>query len=642
VNAGATDRRPSAFWPSLWLGLTLFAAKGAHWGLPHPPDYPVTHWLRDWLVSAHQDVLFAAGFGLLAQALLLAVGRWRRGHTIVFALIVGSGAFCAAYAVVAHEVFGFLRSPLTYPLLYLAGGMADMRSSMEDVGGLAGIAALVWVPLTYLALVLFTRRRRLTSPGKVRRALRAAVAVLLVGYVVVAHQTAAGRWSDRADVLIARSPHWAFLESLVHLAAGRGAPSIDVAFGAEELTDFQPPAATSRPRPPLAPGVEPPRNVLVLILESNAARYTSLYGDRYDTTPSLAREARHGVVFDAHYTPVGLTANVMVAMHLSVFPYMTWREYTVEYPDYPGVTLAQRLHARGYRTMFIHTGHLKYTNQAGFLERRGYDAVVDWDSLDAGPEVSSWGGDDRLLIERLLAWIDEDPGRPFLGVAWTINSHHPYEPVPGQEIIDFFQGDLPPDAYDLGRYLNTVRETDRQVGRLFDGLRARGLADSTLVIVVGDHGQAFGWPHPTWGHGFRVYDENVRVPLLVWNPRLFPEGRHSAAITSHLDVNPTVAQVLGLSPDPAWQGRSVFDPGHPPRAYFYAANDAYLLGVREESWKYIYNATRGSEELYDLAADPDELMNVARDHPDRCRRLRRRLAAWKQDTAERLARAVER
>ena len=88
-----------------------------------------------------------------------------------------------------------------------------------------------------------------------------------------------------------------------------------------------------------------------------------------------------------------------------------------------------------------------------------------------------------------------------------------------------------------------------------------------------------------------------------------------------MDVNPTVADVLGLPPSPSWHGRSLFDRLRPPRAYFYAANDDYLLGVREGDWKYIYNATEGRDELYDLKTDPAEGQNTAKQEEQRVRRL---------------------
>jgi arylsulfatase A-like enzyme len=89
-----------------------------------------------------------------------------------------------------------------------------------------------------------------------------------------------------------------------------------------------------------------------------------------------------------------------------------------------------------------------------------------------------------------------------------------------------------------------------------------------------------------------------------------------------------VLDLLGLSAPGSWQGRSLFDGSRPPRAYFYAANDDYLLGVREQQWKYIYNATVGREELFDLDHDGTEQTNLAGEHPDACRRLRQRVAAW--------------
>ena len=311
-----------------------------------------------------------------------------------------------------------------------------------------------------------------------------------------------------------------------------------------------------------------------MVLESTGAKYLGLFGSRYPTTPNLEREAAHARVFDRFYAHVGLTANSVAAMSLSVYPYMTWREYTVEYPRFPGETLAQLLGPRGYRTAFLHSGHLEYVNQESFLQDRGFHELLDWKDLEGGPGHFSWGGSDRVLIDRTLDWIDRDRSRPFYAVVWTQQSHHPYDPVPGQETRDFFEGSrLPPDDWDLGRYLNTVRDADAQLGRLFAGLRERGLADDTLVVVTGDHGETFGDPHPTWGHGFRVYEESVRVPMMVWNPRLFPKGGRSDVVGGHVDINPTVAHLLGVPASPTWQGRSLFDPAA-------AAAGLFLRGQR--------------------------------------------------------------
>jgi arylsulfatase A-like enzyme len=294
------------------------------------------------------------------------------------------------------------------------------------------------------------------------------------------------------------------------------------------------------------------------------------------------------------------------------------------------------LRPHGFRTAFIHNGDLDYTNQRGFLQNRGFDALWDYRNLGCGEPGTkernyfSWGVEDRCLVDGVLRWIDQDRTRPFAVLAWTIQAHHPYTLLPKDTPeIDFFGGNPPPgDYYDLGLYLNVLRETDRQLGRLFDGLRARGLADDTLVVVTGDHGEAFGHPHNTYAHGARIYQENMNVPLILWNPRVFAGGQRRDTIGAQVDLNPTILDLLGYPSAKSWQGRSLFDPDRPPRAYFYAANDDYLFGVREDNWKYTYNASTGREELYHLSTDPTEQINVAMHHAADCERLRQRIAAW--------------
>jgi arylsulfatase A-like enzyme len=288
----------------------------------------------------------------------------------------------------------------------------------------------------------------------------------------------------------------------------------------------------------------------------------------------------------------------------------------------------------GYRTAFVHNGHLEYTNQRAFLTGRGYDVLWDFADLSQGaPETSSWGGEDLLTVDGILRFLDQAPGQPFYVMAWTSATHHPYEPGPRLEpqLANFFEGrEEPFDAWNMNRYLNLVKEADAQLGRLFAGLRERGLDQSTMVVVTGDHGEAFGEPHSAWGHGSRLYEEFVKVPMYVWAPRLVVRGRRFKTVGSQVDVNPTIADLVGLPSDPSWSGRSLFDRTRSPRAYFYAAHDDYRLGLREGERKYIYNATTGNHQLYDLATDPAEQQNLAAQFPAECARLRQRVAAWRE------------
>jgi hypothetical protein len=635
-EGGPARLAPSAFWPSALLALALFGAKAAQWSRPELQWSRLGEWLTDLLVSSHEDLLFAAGTGLLFQGALWLARRRPALRRALLGLLVAWAVACVIYAVASVQIFAYLRSPLTYPLLYLAGDMTSMRSSIGAFVDGPLLAGLVLAPILYLALLWAALRLLPPWPPRRRRWALGLLAALLAADVAFSRHALAGPWADRADHRIAESPHAAFLASCLRELAGQHADSLDEPYGPDDLADFELPVRRPRESRRPLPG-RPPRNVVLVVLETTGTRYLSLYGSRYDTTPRLQAEAGHALVFDDFYCHVGLTSNSMAAITLSVFPYMTWREYTVEYPRLPGRTLAQVFKERGHRTAFVHTGDLEYVDQDRFLEGRGFDVVWDWRQLGPPDRLSSWGGEDRHLVDAVLRFVDQDRSRPFFVMAWTIQSHHPYEPSPDQPFVDFFGEDLPPDDYDLGRYLNTLREVDRQLGRLFDGLRERKLADDTLVVITGDHGESFGDPHPSWGHGSRLYDESIRVPFVVWNPRLVRKGRHLATIGSHVDVNPTVTDLLGLRADDSWHGRSMFDAGRPPRAYFYAANDDYLLGVREDGFKYVYDVTAGREELYDLARDPGEQVNVAAQHPLKCKRLRQRVAAWRAHEARHLA-----
>jgi arylsulfatase A-like enzyme len=99
-------------------------------------------------------------------------------------------------------------------------------------------------------------------------------------------------------------------------------------------------------------------------------------------------------------------------------------------------------------------------------------------------------------------------------------------------------------------------------------------------------------------------------------------------VGSHVDLAPTIADLVGLPAALEWQGRSLFDESHPQRAYFYVAESHFRLAVREANWKYIYSVQDGRDELYDLQADPLEQRNVAAQHPEQCDSLRQRLVAW--------------
>src|SRR5207247_10078517 len=122
--------RPSAFWPTVWLAFSLVLAKAVHWSLPELTVRRLQEYATDLGVSAHQDVLFALAVGLVAQLALRTTARVPDAQRLVWLGLLAFGALCVLYAVASIQIFAFLRSPLTYALLYVAGDMKNMRSSI--------------------------------------------------------------------------------------------------------------------------------------------------------------------------------------------------------------------------------------------------------------------------------------------------------------------------------------------------------------------------------------------------------------------------------------------------------------------------------------------------------------------------------
>lgn len=670
INKSGSPARP--FYVSAsWLGIALVSCKAALLGTPSIASVDsIIEYGRDLAIMSHADVLFAVTIGLLGGMMIRLQPKWPASRPLVVIAMLVFCVLSVIYAIANVQVFAYLRSYLTYPLIYVAGDLKNMRSSLGAFLTPGLIAILVSAPLCYLWAVWMTPRFIASSAiitgiaGRAGRAGALCVLAAYVGYGYVGYNSMP--WLDRVDRRVAENPHWVLARSLLTDVFSPGRPALlreqfppncldDFMIGSERAEAIEmgrdrslPPlnlastltdAAYGMVTPPsssveLTAGIprRRPMNVIVYVLESVGVQHLSLYGSPYDTTPCLNRAAANALVFDNFYAHCGVTANSLVAINLGIYPGLTWREYTVEQPNLPGTTVAQLLHARNYRTAYMTSGEIQYVNMDGFLKNRGYDRVWGYEHLGCGALLDSWGVEDRCLVDSVLEWVDQDRERPFYAMVWTQQTHHPYEPSPSVPFIDFFReferDQLPPDHYDLGRYLNVLHEADRQLGRLFSELERRGLADDTLVIVTGDHGEGFGSPHDIYGHGGRVFDEIVKVPLVAWNRRLFDGGERVATIGGHIDLNPTLAEWLDLPCAESWQGRSLFDAARSPRAYFFAANDDYLLGVRDREFKYIFNATTAREQLFDLGRDPKELTSLADQQSDLCEQLRQRIAAW--------------
>ncbi|TML07592.1 MAG: hypothetical protein E6G38_08735, partial [Actinobacteria bacterium] len=170
------------------------------------------------------------------------------------------------------------------------------------------------------------------------------------------------------------------------------------------------------------------------------------------------------------------------------------------------------------------------------------------------------------------------------------------------------------------QYDGEVALLDESFGELLDHLRARGLDRSTLVVFVADHGEEFH-EHGGFDHGRTLYQELVRVPLLVRLPAGAGGGRRLRGLARQIDVLPTVLAVLGVERPAYLPGRVLVDGGLPADETMMETQlgRPALTGVVAGRWKAVWGGTTrpGGEriELYDLGADPGERQNLAEGRP---------------------------
>jgi arylsulfatase A-like enzyme len=588
---------------------------------------------RVWACCAED---FAVGLGCLLLATLtlrLVPSAWgRRGLRLLahLAAVVASGLM-----IIEAQLFHVVRHYLTIGLVRLAGGF-NWERSIYAYAGTSFKLALALVPLLALAAHLwvvwaFPRAGRAVAGRACRPALLLGGLLACAGVAVAAqHGLVEGGSGDYPH-----NPHLHFVRSLFTSASFEDVPGGDAE---EDVADFLP----GRPGHTTGLLARPPRNIIVIAAESVSTRYLGTYGSRLGTTPCLSRLEADGksLTFDNFYA----TANHTIASALPIFAGLyndpTTLSTVIDYPDFPSPAASAWLRQQGYVTCLFGSGGRStwegYRNLAPAFAVKGFDVGRDpghpfWQAL---PRPDAFLDDDHLdaaTFADARRALRTFRGRKFAMWLWSYEAHAPYFDGPGpasfpKELFPAAVAGQAEKEADFERYLRAVWRLDALVGELCRDLEELGLADDTLVVLTGDHGEGFG-EHGWFGHGWSVYEEEVRVPCVMICPRLAPLGRRSPVVGSHVDLLATVTDVCGLPPDPRWQGRSLLGGATADRrAYFYRHEAA--AGVREGRWKYFWDFKEGCHRLYDLEADPAERLDLAPDNPELAKALHGRVRTW--------------
>ncbi len=358
-----------------------------------------------------------------------------------------------------------------------------------------------------------------------------------------------------------------------------------------------------------------PYNIILYFFESTPYKYYDHTINGRQVIPAWHRLENNSLNFRRHYANYPLSANALLSVLTSAYDHNSKEMVIQKYPDIGLRTLPEILKTRGYRTCLIHTGGLGYAGQKRFLQKRKFDRIIEYNELIGIPPYNrqvGWGVDERAMIEPAASFIGKDPGAPFFLVLLPVNPHHPYA-VPD----DSFRiagntggGDNYRDR-NWRNYLDSLHYSDAALGMLVDELERRGLMEDTLLFLFADHGEAFYQHRMNYNHPLFIYEENVHVPFLIYNRRLFPSPEYYDGISRHIDILPTVIDILGIPPSPEQEGISLLSRHREQMALIHTSWKDDYMGIVDRQWKYIRRTSDGVEELYDLHEDPEEKRNIA-------------------------------
>jgi len=390
---------------------------------------------------------------------------------------------------------------------------------------------------------------------------------------------------------------------------------------------------------------ERPLNVVIIGVDTLRPDHLGCYGYHRDTSPAIDELANESTLFENAISQSPWTLPSFGSIFTSLYPSQHGAMSAVSRMRETFPTLATILSDRGYATGAI-------VNASVLKPEYGVNRGFEY--YDPAPlEGRNADGTTRDA----LAWVDDNPGRPFLLFAHYFDPHEPYAPPPpystryrgaydgpiGKRFVlhDHFPEVRGMAFDDLKRlsvadwdqiralYDGEIAFTDSQVGLLLEGLRERDLMANTLVIFLSDHGEEF-YEHGGFGHGHVLYDEVIHVPLMFSLPGKIPEGKRVDRQVRMVDIMPTILDFLDIEIGSHMEGMSLASmlgltgERNAPRNAILPADAAYSEGllhgperkcISRRPWKLIYDLSSRETALFDREDDPAELRDAVMEEP---------------------------
>ena len=360
------------------------------------------------------------------------------------------------------------------------------------------------------------------------------------------------------------------------------------------------------------------RNVLLISIDTCRADHLSCYGYQRKTTPNIDAIAEQGILFENTVSPVPLTLPAHSSMLTGTIPPYHGVHDNLDYRlGQSNLTLAEILKDNGFATGAIVSS---FVLNSQFGIDQGFDYYNDQFEEEVEALIEERRGQEASRFA--CNWLAENKDKPFFLFLHYYDPHTKY--APPEPFKSIYAGNL---------YAGEIAYTDDCISQVIRRLKELDLYDSTLLIIVGDHGESLG-ERGEKEHGYFIYDCTIKVPLILRYPKC-PKGKRVTNVAGLTDIVPTVLSALGLPVPPKVTGRDLIkysadNPSASEARYVYCESLLptrfqcnSLLSVVTDGWKYI-QTTR--PELYDLQNDPGEMDNLAGKQPHRARLMQDHLS----------------
>ena len=369
------------------------------------------------------------------------------------------------------------------------------------------------------------------------------------------------------------------------------------------------------------------RNVVLIHLESTRAQSVTPYNKDLETTPFLDELAQNSLRAERAYTTVPHTSKASVSVNCGIFPHLVQPTTEANTSGLPVPCLAGLLKEQGYSTVFFQSSTEDFENFGELVKNFGYEEYYPLESMAMeGFERSNYFGyEDDIMLKPSEEWLQEHEDTPFLAEYLTGTGHHDYQCLGLRYGDEDFSNDEP-----LNSYLNCLRYQDKFLQNLFDQYKSLGLYDNSIFVIYGDHGEGFG-EHGRFQHDDTIYEEGLRVPLIIHAPGLLKGAERAEGLSNLTDIMPTVLEMMGYKVENGeYPGYSLLHPLPQERTLmFNCFHEDQCLASLKASEKYIYHYDNQPDEFFDLSEDPLEQEDLANEESkEELDERREDLLAW--------------